>query len=152
MIDHHCGLLSITRKNALGLIKGLNEEQLNHIPKPFNNNLIWNLGHMLVTQQLLCYRLSGNESFLSNELIEKYRKGSQPDSQVSSEEINHLKEWLKESPEMLERDYNLGMFKTYKEYPTSYGVTLRSIEDAVIFNNMHESMHLGTLIALKKML
>lgn len=151
MIDHHCQLLTITRNNALGLVKGLNEPQLNHIPERFNNNLIWNLGHILVTQQLLCYRLSGNDSFISNDLIEKYRKGSKPDGQTSSEEIGNIKAWLAESTEMLERDYNLGMFKNYNEYTTSYGVTLRSIEDAIIFNNLHESMHLGTMIALKKL-
>lgn len=151
MIDHHCQLLSITRNNALNLVKGLKEDQLNFVPTRFNNNLIWNLGHMLITQQLLCYRLSGNDTFISNELIEKYRKGSKPENSVSTQEIENIKTWLVESPQMLERDYNLGMFKSYKEYTTSYGVTLKSIEDAIIFNNMHESMHLGTMIALKKL-
>ncbi len=150
MIDHHCQLLTITRNNALKLVEGLSDEQLNLTPQRFNNNLIWNLGHMLVTQQLLCYRLSGNDTFLSNALIEKYRKGSKPEGPVPSEEIANIKSWLAESPQMMERDYNLGMFKSYKEYSTSYGVTLYSAEDAVIFNNMHESMHLGAMIALKK--
>ena len=151
MIDHHCLLLRTTRNNALTLLKGLNDDQLNAIPDRFNNNLIWNLGHMLITQQLLVYRLSGNNTFLSNELIEKYRKGSKPEGVIPNEEIENIKSWMIESADQMERDFNLGLFKSYKEYTTSYGATLKSIEDAIIFNNMHESMHLGTMIALKKL-
>jgi hypothetical protein len=29
------------------------------IPEGFNNNLIWNIGHIIVSQQLLVYKLSG---------------------------------------------------------------------------------------------
>jgi len=32
-------------------------EQLNKIPEGFNNNLIWNIAHCVVTQQLLCYKV-----------------------------------------------------------------------------------------------
>lgn len=33
-------------------------EQLNKIPAGFNNNLIWNIGHIIVAQQSLIYQLS----------------------------------------------------------------------------------------------
>jgi hypothetical protein len=51
----------------------------------------------------------------------------------------------------LREDYQHGVFKSYKEYPTSYGFELKSIDDAIIFNNVHESLHLGTIMALKKL-
>ncbi len=47
------------RKNKLLKIKYLKIFKiLQHrvYPPNFNNNLIWNIGHILVTQQLLCYR------------------------------------------------------------------------------------------------
>jgi hypothetical protein len=31
-------------------------EQLNKIPEGFSNNLIWNIGHVIVAQQSLVYR------------------------------------------------------------------------------------------------
>ena len=34
-------------------------EQLNTIPSGMSNNLIWNLGHVVVSQQKLVYALSG---------------------------------------------------------------------------------------------
>jgi len=48
-----------TRTYLLDFIKDLSVEQLNEIPGRLNNNIIWNLGHTLVTQQHLCYIRSG---------------------------------------------------------------------------------------------
>ena len=50
----------------------------------------------------------------------------------------------------MEDDYANGIFKEYKEYATSFNATLSCIDDAILFNNMHETMHLGFMIALKK--
>ena len=58
MHAHHLNLLKATRSNIAKLVEGLSIEQLNHIPEGFNNNLAWNIGHILVTQELLIYRLS----------------------------------------------------------------------------------------------
>jgi hypothetical protein len=33
-------------------------EQLNKIPEGYNNNLIWNIAHVVVVQQMLVYKLS----------------------------------------------------------------------------------------------
>ncbi len=152
MIDYHCRILRTTRNNILKLTEGLTEEQFNAIPPSLNNNLVWNLGHTLVTQQLLCYGLSSRPSFLEKGFIERFRKGSRPDDVVSMEEVDQIKEGLKNSPAQLEKDYSQGLFTEFKEYPTSYGITLHSIEDAIIFNNVHESMHLGVMIAMRKLI
>ena len=48
-----------TRKFLLKIISSLSNEQLNKIPVPFKNNIAWNIAHLVVTQQLLCYKLSG---------------------------------------------------------------------------------------------
>ena len=52
----------------------------------------------------------------------------------------------------MEEDYHKGVFKTYNEYTTSYNVTLNNIEKAIMFNNVHEGLHLGYIMALKKAL
>lgn len=152
MIANLCQLSATTRNNVLKLIDGLSDEQLNIIPKGFNNNLAWQLGHITVTQQLLCYRLASQASFLSNGIIDKYRKGSRPEEYIDQAEIANLKEWLEFVPSKLEQDYKDGLFQTFKIYPTSYGAKLTCIEDAIVFNNVHESMHLGNMIAMKKLI
>ena len=75
-----------TRQNILARMADLTLAQLNIIPVGFSNNLIWNFGHVLVTQQLLCYKRSGQEMLVEEEIVNKYRKGSRPAAPVSLDE------------------------------------------------------------------
>lgn len=143
-------ILKATRNNYLKALDGISLEDLNKIPEGYNNNLIWNAAHAVVTQQLLCYAMSGIEVKLPKEIISVYRKGAKPEGSVSQVEVDQIKEWLTASIEWLETDLAAGIFKEYKTYVTSYGFTLTSLMDAVSFNNVHEGMHLGYIIALKK--
>ncbi len=47
------------REFLLAQIEGLTAEQLNKIPDGYNNNIIWNLGHLICAEQSLCYFRSG---------------------------------------------------------------------------------------------
>lgn len=137
-----------TRQNILKtLVNQAGKEHM--IPKGFKNSLYWNAAHCLVTQQLLCYKLSGEEVKVDDEIIEAYRKGAAPtDSLPDVLEVAKVKELLITSVDQLEEDYNNGLFKKYSPYTTSYGVTLNSIEDAINFNNIHEGLHFGYMMAM----
>lgn len=143
-------ILKTTRKNQLAAIKDLSLEQLNVIPQGFNNNLIWNLGHVIVTQQILCYKLSGNPLNIENDLLDKFAKGTLPSPNFEHEDLKRLKKHSQSLVEQLEKDYNGGLFKKFDKYPTSYGYVLNSIEDAINFNNVHEGLHLGYIMSLKR--
>lgn len=141
----------ITRNNVLGIIDKLTIAQLNAIPKGFNNNIIWHFGHLLATQQLLTYGLSGLDFLLSDNIIEEFRKGSKPEQQYSEDDIEELKFIFVEVINQTEQDYKDGVFKTFSDYPTSFGITLSSIDDAVSFNNVHEGLHMGLIMAMRKL-
>ena len=34
---------------------------------------------------------------------------------------------------------------------TSYNVILKTVEDAIVFNNIHEGLHLGYMMALNRL-
>lgn len=140
------------RKIYLSFLEKYTTEQLNYIPEGLSNNLIWNIGHVLVSQQGLVYRLSGLPMLIPEELFEKYKNGSQPNSHTSVEEINEIKKWLTEVIEKTKLDYTSGVFKEYKEFTTGTGFLLASTHDAIIFNNYHEGMHLGFMLKIKKFL
>ncbi len=150
-MQYHFTTLKATRQNILKMVDGLTTEQLNKIPEGFNNNLAWHLGHVLITQQLLNYKLAGLSPKVSDEWIAKYRKGTKPEAPITEAEITDIKTQLTTSIADLEKDFSEGIFKNYKTYPTSYGVELTSIEDAVAFNNVHEAMHLGNVISMRKL-
>jgi hypothetical protein len=147
----HFEYQQVTRNNVLKLIENLDLAQLNKIPTGFNNNLAWNLGHIVVTQQLLCYGLSKLPMEMDNEFIGKYRKDSKPEGEITQADLDFMKNKMIVLADKMEDDYGNGIFKEYKEYTTSYNATLSSVEDGIIFNNMHEAMHFGFMIALKKL-
>ena len=126
-------------------------EQLNKIPEGFNNNLIWNIAHVIVTQQLLVYKLSGLPVMVSDEMIEKYKKGTKPEQDVTQAEVDEIKSLLFKAIEKTKEDYNNGLFKNYDEYPTSTGFVLTSAESAMIFNDFHEGIHIGVMMSIRKL-
>lgn len=141
----------IVRQNRKILYKyltGLSEEELFAIPKGFNNNIWWNVAHVVVTQQKLVYGLSGNPLQISKELVEQYQKGTFPEGRPSVSEIDEIKKLLFELPEKTEADYKDGVFKHFKSYMTTPKVELNSVEDAMAFNVFHEGLHLGSIMAL----
>ena len=143
-------LLSQTRENILKILEA-NKGKEYIIPKGFNNNLYWNVAHCVVTQQLLCYKLSNNNIIIDNELVELYKKGTKPKADAPNIiEVGKVKDLLVTAVEQMEKDYESGLFKNYNQYETSYGVTLNSIDDAILFNNSHEALHLGYMLAMSK--
>ena len=58
---------------------------------------------------------------------------------------------LKETSKLLASDYDEGYFAEYKTYSTSFGLELKNIENAII-NNIHEGIHLGHVMAQRKIL
>ncbi|MDG1476708.1 MAG: DinB family protein, partial [Vicingaceae bacterium] len=98
-------ILNATRNNVLNSVKDLSIEQLNVVPTGFKNSIAWNFAHIAVTQQLLCYKLSGLEMNLPADCIDRFKKGSVA-SEVSEKEMNNLKAQLMDFPVKLEEDYN----------------------------------------------
>ena len=144
-------ILKKSRLLILKVIEDLSIEQLNKIPEGFNNNIAWNIAHLTVTQQLLCYKLSGLDCLISNEMIEKFQKGTAPNLSISKEDFSTIKELFLQLPNAFEEDFSKGIFKNYSDYTTSVNVTLSSLNDAVIFNLLHEGIHLGIILQLKKL-
>lgn len=125
-------------------------EQLNTIPQGFSNNLIWNIGHIVVSQQMLVYMGAGQEPMVSKELIAQYMRGTKPERDVTQEEADEIKNLLFVTVEKSEEDYNNGLFTAYNTRKTELGFELNSVEDAISFNNYHEATHLGIMMSLKK--
>ncbi|TYA73913.1 DinB family protein [Seonamhaeicola marinus] len=145
-------VLKNTRKSLKKTLETLSLEQLNKTPEGHKNNIIWNIGHVLVTEQLLAYRLSGLPTMVSEEIIEKYKKGTAPAGDVSQNEVDDIKNLLEPTIEKTVKDYAKGAFVNFKEYTVSTtGNTLKNIEDALEFILFHEGMHMGIIMSLKKL-
>jgi len=144
-------ILIKSRELVLQVIDDLTIEQLHTIPKGFKNNIVWNVAHLVVTQQLLLYKLSGVNCLIPDDLIADFRKGTFPTRNFTNEEFDEIKDLLSALPETLIEDYEAEIFQDYEEYETSTGFVLDSLETAIAFNNYHEGLHLGIILSLKKL-
>lgn len=111
-----------TRAFLLEALKDLNTEQLNKIPEGFNNNIIWNLGHMVAAQQGVCYVRAGLKPKVSEEFIAAYKSGSKPGAFVGDAGIAEIKSLLLTTLDDLEADYNNHIFGGYITWTTRYSV------------------------------
>ncbi|TCC98437.1 DinB family protein [Pedobacter hiemivivus] len=141
-----------TRENFIKLIETSTVEELNEIPAGFNNNIIWNFGHIVASQQGLCYRLANVEPVIEKQYILPYTKGTKPEKFIDAEEINSLKEMMRNTINQLEEDLNGNKFMTYNSFKTAYGVEIKSSTEAVQFFVVHDALHYGIASAIKKVI
>ncbi|MDN3585891.1 DinB family protein [Pedobacter aquatilis] len=142
-----------SRKAFIQLIDGLSNEQLNKIPEGFNNNIIWNFGHIVVSTQTLCYVRTGIlENASSVKFVESYKKDTKPTYLVSTEEVAELKNIALDSIKKIEEDYANGKFISITPYSTAtYGAEINSIEEVLTTTIGHDNLHLGYALALRKL-
>lgn len=142
--------LKKTRIFLLDLIKDLTTEQLNEIPNGFNNNIVWNLGHLIASQQGLCYTRAGIDPVVEAQLILHFKEQTKPDTFFSEEEIVRIKNASVSVLERLDEDYNKNIFSNYEAFNTRYDVVISNIDDAIDFLLFHEGLHMGYVMAMKK--
>jgi hypothetical protein len=105
---------------------------------------------VVITQQLLAYALSGLPTLVSEEEIKAFRKGSKAEANATNEDVALLKKQLFSTIEQTQKDYNKGNFTNFSAYTVSTKSVLSNINEALEFNNFHEGIHLGYILAMKK--
>lgn len=143
-------ILRKTRQFLLGFVNELTPLQMNNIPPGFNNNIAWNLGHIIAAQQGICYKRGGLPMVIPGDLFERYKPDSKPQGNVDTGELNQVKSLLLSTIDNLEQDYNAGKFKDYNPWTSRYGITINTIDDAISFLSFHDGLHAGYIMALKR--
>ena len=147
-------LLSIqlhNRKIFHYYLKQYSLEQLNKIPEGFNNNILWNIAHTMVTHQLLFYKNTGNQLQIPTEWVALFAKGSRPERDMTVQEVKAIDAALFSTYEQFEKDLANGLFKSFSPYTTSTNMVLDSIATTQSFVLFHDGIHLGSVLALAKL-
>lgn len=125
-------------------------DQLNEIPNGFNNNLIWNIGHIIVSQQALIYKNSNLPMYISDEFVHLYKPGTKPERRISQSEADEIKALLLSLVAKTKEDFQKDLFPAYPEKDTLTGFHLGSLKEAFEFVNYHEGIHLGYMMSIRK--
>lgn len=145
------GQIRQTRRALDALTARLGDEAWLAVPDGFSNNVLWNVGHVVVTLELLTYGLAGLDPGVPPEMVAAFRKGTSPAGWDATPDPEAVRHHLHASPDRLEADLRAGRFTGYREYRTTPGVVLASVDDAVTFDLYHEGIHLGAVLALRKL-
>ena len=143
-----------SRQAFIQLVDSLSLAQLNSIPEGFNNNIIWNFGHIVVSSQTLCYSRTGIKEGVSwVKYVDAYAKGTKPTYFVEQAEVDELKAIALSSIDAIENDYKAGVFDIITAYDTAtYGATMNSIEDVLTTSIGHDNLHFGYAVAQKRII
>lgn len=139
-----------TRQNILHLLKNLSVHKICHIPTGFNNNILWNAGHIHWVQQVLVYQLAGISPDFTESFQAKYSSGNFP-TDGDSDDLPLIMDLLDKSTKKTVADYRAGMFEGYQSISSRYDnieFTFTAWEDAFQYNNLHEARHYGFMKAL----
>lgn len=142
-----------SRKAFIGLVDSLTVEQLNHVPIGFNNNIIWNFGHIIVATQGLCYLRTGVQPDYVVKYSAAYNKGTKPTYTVTQEEIDDLKALAIQTIQQIEKDYYANVFTEITPFSTdTYKEVMPTIEDVITTTVGHDNLHYGYSLALLRTL
>lgn len=141
-----------TRTSLLASINTLTADELNFIPDGFNNNIIWNLGHLIAAQQGICYQRAGLPMLITDELHAAYKPGSKPAAPASTQEIDAIKQLLLSTLNQLALDIQAGIFDNYTPWVNRFGFEINNINDALAYLPYHDGLHSDRISVFKKMI
>src|SRR5476651_2655623 len=101
------------RVKILEILKEFSLDQLNEVPTGFNNNILWNLGHMVAAQQGICYTRTGLPRIIDDEFFMAYKPDTKPEKYIDAAEFEKIKTVLFSTLEQLEADLKTDMFANY---------------------------------------
>ncbi|MFB3164833.1 DinB family protein [Neobacillus sp. 179-J 1A1 HS] len=135
------------RSYILGVLENVSEEDAEVIPKGFNNNIRWNLGHIYLDQYLWIQAVTKEKAGVPEQFQTWFGYGTSPvNFTPETPTLGELKNLLKEQPAQIKAQYGERLEEEFP--PTEMG--MHTIEQVLIRTIFHEGMHLQTILDLKK--
>ncbi|WP_052345849.1 DinB family protein [Paucisalibacillus sp. EB02] len=143
--------MKFIRYRTIAALDATSEAIADDIPNGFNNNLRWNFGHIIVSQENIITYFLGKKGSLPDSYRELFNRGTSP------------KDWNQEIPTLeqlrvaLEKQYERmvalcsGKIADEGENPLvlSSEYEFKTLGEAIGFTNFHESVHQGNINSLK---
>jgi hypothetical protein len=144
------GIMLQNRKAVKKILDIHSIEQINQIPSGFNNNIIWQAGHILSVQQMLSYGLAGLPFTIPDEMVSKFAPGTRPEKFYDEEFKNLIQTLFIDSYHQLVSDVETGRFNQISPFMTALKYEITDFEGAISFNLFHEAMHMGHILNLRR--
>ena len=148
MLQAAADILIATRQRMASTLKELTQEQWFAQPDGFANNIAWNVGHLIMAQQGLCYgRMHIQPHIELAGMRAMYGGGTSPADWSENPETDELLRLFVELPQKMTADIAAGKFDSYVKPEPVEGrfPPPESVMHGFIFNQHHEGMHAGAI-------
>ena len=131
------------RMRLLAMTEPLTVKEYNLIPFGFNNNIIWNMGHMLLVSEKFLYRNTTYDTPVHAFETALFTKCSKPEQAVNDYGISLIRQALAETIPVFETKC---LAKKDTENITDTHLLYSSVSEASLqFVIFHENMHFHTI-------
>lgn len=111
-MDKRIDKIKKVRQFLIKEVANLTDVQLNKITKGYNNNIIWNLTHLISTQQGICYLRAAQKAIVPDKYFTPFLINTKPDRILEHQEIEEIKSLLITTIDELQTDYEKKYFRT----------------------------------------
>ena len=132
--------------------KGLTEEQLLAIPDGMESNILWHLGHLYNSHCGMLYGHSDAENPCPASYGDLFKGGTKPATWAEAPSVQEVVDNFNGIANKIAQDYSAGAFTNYQAWDLAPGMTLATVEDALGFVIVHESVHHGNIIVMRRLL
>jgi hypothetical protein len=141
------------RNNTIKFGETVEGGALQEVPNGFNNNILWNLGHLIVATENLLFKASGRETHHPEGYEEAFGGGTSPktwtaEPATKNEVLSHLVEQSKRISTTFEGHVGDALPKEL----TIAGIEMKTVRDLLEFTMIHETMHFTTIRLYNKIL
>ncbi len=145
-------ILKASRIRLLQVMETVDNTILFKIPETFNNNIVWQIGHCITSQQRHMYMRSGLPMHISQEFMEAFKIGTAPHTWKKTPDIDEIKHLLLYTVNQLSKDLTSGIFVEYQSFSLPIGFSINNHIQALQAANFHEAEHSGIILSYLKLL
>lgn len=130
----------------------ISDEQMVAVPDGLENNILWNLGHLFTSHCGMLYPHCGLDSPCPENYGDLFKGGTKPADWTDTPSIEEVTTHFNGSMDRIVADYTAGKFANYKAHELAPGMSLDNAEDALGFVLIHEGVHHGNIITMRRLL
>lgn len=144
---------SFARQAVMNAFKNASNEQIDAVPEHFNNNIRWNVGHLLVVADQVLQLIPEYDHTLPNEFNDFFKPGTSPASwENSPPSVEQLIELLNGQLQAVETIFNENDPHATLATPFDLrGTKFSTINEIVGFLTYHEGLHYQTIKLLARL-
>lgn len=143
--------LSFARQVTLQTVKEVTEEQARKIPAGFNNNLLWNLGHLFLYTEQFAFGPAQEEMEIPGGFREMFAMGAKPaDWTAPPPSLAELLKLLADQPNRIREKLSARLTEKVAKPLAFPGITLTTVGELLTFNLYHEGVHIQAIRTLMR--